>query len=67
MDGMGTGGFVIVDGEGHEVVRVGKFFGPAHTNNEAEALALAEALLCLSSLRRSHAALRLPVRVWGDS
>ena len=53
--------------EGDELIRAGRFFGDGYTNNEAEALAMMEALNCLDELRRRHPELDLPVRVWGDS
>ena len=43
-DGVGTGGFVILDGDGHKVVRAGRFYGPGRTNNEAESFAMQDAL-----------------------
>ena len=49
--GVGTGGFVILDGAGREVVRAGKYFGEGLTNNEAESLALKEAMQCLLAAR----------------
>ena len=64
---MGTGGFVIVDSCGREIVRAGRWFGRGLTNNEAEALACREALTCLASLARARPELRLPARVFGDS
>ena len=39
-EGHGTGGFVILDTEGNEIVRVGRYYGPGRTNNEAEAFAM---------------------------
>ena len=66
-DGVGTGGFVIVDPRGREIVRAGCWFGRGLTNNEAEALACHKALMCLSKLTRSHPDLKVPVRVFGDS
>ena len=39
-DGHGTGGFVILDTDGNEIVRVGRYYGPGRTNNEAEAFAM---------------------------
>ena len=39
-EGVGTGGFVIIDPGGEEVIRAGKYFGPGLTNNEAEAESL---------------------------
>ncbi len=39
-DGHGTGGFVILDDQGNEIVRVGRYYGPGRTNNEAEAFAM---------------------------
>ena len=47
VEGVGTGGFTIVGPDGAELVRAGKFFGEGYTNNEAEALAMMEALNCL--------------------
>ena len=67
-DGEATGGFVILDTEGKEVIRAGKYFGNGQTNNEAEALALREAMNCLVQLKRSGIShLNAPVRVFGDS
>ena len=43
-DGIGTGGFVILDGEGKELVRIGRHYGPGRTNNEAEAFAMRDAV-----------------------
>ena len=34
-DGLGTGGFVIIDGNGKEIVRMGTYYGSGQTNNEA--------------------------------
>ena len=48
--GVGTGGFVILDSNGDEVIRAGKYFGAGFTNNEAELFALREALACLNRL-----------------
>ena len=62
---------MIVDSGGKEVVRAGKFFGGGMTNNEAESLALKEAMDCLLEARQQEArwgwALDAPVRVFGDS
>ena len=66
-DGHGTGGFVILDDGGKEVVRAGRYYGPGRTNNEAEAFAMRDAMQCLAKLRRSRPALGKPVRVFGDS
>ena len=49
-DGVGTGGFVIVEPHGKEIVWAVCCFGRGLTNNEAEALACCEALTCLSNL-----------------
>ena len=49
-DGVGTGGFVILDKNEKEVVRVGRFYGPGRTNNEAEAFALRDAMQCVARL-----------------
>ena len=43
-DGIGTGGFVILDGDDNEIVRAGRFYGPGRTNNEAESFAMRDAL-----------------------
>ena len=43
-DGHGTGGFVILDKDGKEVVRVGRYYGPGRTNNEAEGFAMRDAM-----------------------
>ena len=42
---------MILDGAGKEVVRAGKYFGEGMTNNEAESLALKEAMECLLAAR----------------
>ena len=47
-DGVGTGGFVILDGDDNEVVRAGRFYGPGRTNNEAESFAMRDAVHCLA-------------------
>ena len=67
VEGVGTEGFTIVGPEGDELIRAGRYFGDGYTNNEAEALAMMEALNCLNELRKRHPSLRIPVRVWGDS
>ena len=64
---MGTGGYVILDGEGQEVVRAGRYYGPGRTNNEAESFAMRDAVHCLQTLVDSRPDLRLPVRIFGDS
>ena len=43
-DGHGTGGFVILDPKGNEILRAGRYYGPGKTNNEAEAFALRDAV-----------------------
>jgi len=58
---------VILGGDGHEVVRVGRYYGPGRTNNEAESFALRDAVQCVARLSAKRPALRLPVRVFGDS
>ena len=67
VEGVGTGGFTIVGPDGAELIRAGKCFGEGYTNNEAEALAMMEALNCLEQFRRESPQLAVPVRVWGDS
>ena len=66
-DGHGTGGFVILDSEEREVVRVGRYYGAGRTNNEAEAFAMRDAVQCLAKLRHTRPELNWPVRVFGDS
>ena len=66
-DGHGTGGFVILDTEGREIVRVGRYYGPGRTNNEAEAFAMRDCVQCLSRLEKTRKDLWYPVRVFGDS
>ena len=61
-DGHGTGGFVVLDHNKKEIVRVGCYYGPGRTNNEAEAFALRDAMLFLA--RRG---VNYPIRVFGDS
>ena len=63
----GTGGFVIYDSNFNEVVRMGRYYGPSKTNNEAEMFALRDSLAALASLLPSRPDLRLPVRAFGDS
>ena len=65
-DGHGTGGFVILDHNHQEVVRVGRYYGPGRTNNEAEAFALRDALQCFCRLHHRMNT-GFPVRVFGDS
>ena len=48
--GMPTGGFVILDMDGKEVVWAGQYYGPGWTNNKAESFAIQDALQCLSKL-----------------
>lgn len=64
---MGTGGFVILDPEGKEVIRVGRYYGPGRTNNEAEAFAMRDAIQCLARLARTRPSLQVPARAFGDS
>ena len=66
-EGHGTGGFVILDKDEKEVVRVGRYYGPGRTNNEAEAFALRDAVQCLVRLQKTRPDLFHPVRVFGDS
>ena len=58
---------MILDADGREVVRVGRYYGPGRTNNEAESFALRDAMQCLVRLVQRHPELRLPVRAFGDS
>lgn len=66
-EGHGTGGFVILDSVGKEVVRAGRYYGPGRTNNEAEAFAMRDAVECLARIRHRRPELNLPARVFGDS
>ena len=61
------GGFVILDGNGKEVIHAGCYYGPGQTNNEAESFAMQDTAHCLQSLIDSRPDLRLPVRIFGDS
>ena len=56
-----------MDKDEKEVVRVGRYYGPGRTNNEAEAFALRDAIQCLVRLQRTRRELFLPARVFGDS
>ena len=66
-DGVGMGGFVILDGEGKEVVRAGCYYGPGQTNNKAESFTMRDTVQCLQALVESRLDLHLPVRIFGDS
>lgn len=66
-EGVGTGGFVILNSEGKEIIRVGRYYGPGRTNNEAEAFAMRDAVQCLAKLRHRRKELQIPARVFGDS
>ena len=48
------GGFVILDGDGKEVVHAGRYYRPGQTNNKAESFAMWDAVHCLQSLIDSH-------------
>ena len=61
------GGFIILDGDGKEVILAGRYYGPGQTNNEAESFAMWDAVYCLQSLSDSKPDLQLPVRIFGDS
>jgi ribonuclease HI len=58
---------VILDQNQKEIIRVGRYYGPGRTNNEAEAFAMRDAVQCLARLRRSRMKEGFPVRVFGDS
>ena len=58
------GGFVILDGNGKEVVHAGHYYGPGRMNNKAESFTMRDAVHCLQSLINS---LQLPARIFGDS
>ena len=64
---MVTGGFVILDGNGKEVIRTGCYYGLGQTNNKAESFAMQDMVHCLQSLIDSRPDLRLLVRIFGDS
>ena len=61
------GGFIILDGDGKEVIRAGRYYGPEQTNNEVESFVMRDAVHCLQSLINSQQDLRLPVRIFGNS
>ncbi len=65
-NGIGTGGFVILDQDQKEIIRAGRYYGPGRTNNEAEAFALRDALQCLSRITNKFDKMS-PIRVFGDS
>ena len=65
--GYATGGFVILDCEGREVIRCGWYYGSGQTNNEAEMLAMKDALSSLVRLMPKDRRLHYPVRVFVDS
>ena len=44
------GEFVILDTDGKEVIRAGRYYRPGQTNNEAESFAIRDTLQCLSKL-----------------
>ena len=60
------GGFIILDGDGKEIVHAGCYYGPGRANNNMESFAMWDAVLCLQSLIDSRPDLRLPVRIFGD-
>ena len=57
---------MILDHNHQEVVRVGRYYGPGRTNNEAEIFALRDAMQCLCRLHQRMDT-GYPVRVFGDS
>ena len=61
------GGFVILDGDGKEVIRARHYYGPGQTNNEAENFVMWDAVHCLQSPIDPHPDLRLPVSIFGNS
>ena len=61
------GGFVILDGNGKEVIRTGRYYGPGRTNNKAESFAMWDGVHCLQSLIDSRPDLWLPARIFGES
>ena len=48
-------------------MRVGRYYGPGRTNNEAEAFALRDAIQCLVRLTKTRPELDHPARIFGDS
>ena len=66
-DGLGTGGFVIIDRDGKEIVRMGTYYGSGQTNNEAEMFAARDYIAILAKLSKKMPQLLLPIRVFGDS
>ena len=43
-------GFVILDGNGKEVICTRRYYGPGQTNNEVESFAMRDVVHCLQSL-----------------
>ena len=58
---------MVLDDQGKEVVRAGRYYGPGRTNNEAEAFAMRDSVQCLAKLRQTRDNLAKPARVFGDS
>ena len=51
-DRLGTGGFIIVDGNGKEIVRVGTYYGSGWTNNEAKMFTAQDCFAILAKLSK---------------
>ena len=66
-DGLGTGGFVIIDGDGKEIVRMGTYYGSGWTNSEAEMFAARDCMAVQAKLSKKMPQLLLPIWVFGDS
>ena len=66
-DGLGTGGFVIIDSEGKEVIRIRTYYWPRRTNSKAEMFAARDCMAVLAKLSKKMPQLLLPIRVFGDS
>ena len=66
-EGLGTGGFVIIGGNGEEIIRIGTYYGSGQTNNEAEMFAARDCIAILAKLSKKMPQLQLPIRVFGDS
>ena len=66
-DGLGTGGFVIIDGNEKEIVRMGTYYGSGWTNNEAKMFTARDCIVVLAKLSKKMPHLPLPIRVFRDS
>ena len=51
-DGQGSGEFIIIDGEGKEVIRMGTYYGPKRTKNKAQMFATMDSIAILAKLSK---------------